>query len=220
MAADGTGVVLVAKRLEVGEFRWPKIEDGVLRLTAAQALFEGLDRRRVMSHTGGRCQSRKAESPRKPLANMIEGDIDFGVLADEYIIVSEGAPGKEVDDDLVKRLADLGRHPGVHHQAVGGDSLMHLVALGRGLTIIGETTTAALFPGVTFARPRTKSFRSAQFGRPATIMPLCVDLPKTRSEEKRWSSEVRKRLPEWVAGTAQPTIANALASEGLAAARP
>ncbi|MBZ5763573.1 nucleotidyl transferase AbiEii/AbiGii toxin family protein [Rhizobium sp. VS19-DR104.2] len=43
-------------------------------------------------------------------------------------------------------------------------------------------------------------------------------LPKTRSEEKRWSSEVRKRLPEWVAETAQPTIANALASEGLAAA--
>ena len=43
-------------------------------------------------------------------------------------------------------------------------------------------------------------------------------LPKTRSEEKRWSSEVRKRLPEWVAGTAQPTIADALVREGLAAA--
>lgn len=34
-------------------------------------------------------------------------------------------------------------------------------------------------------------------------------LPKTRSEEKRWSSEVRQRLPEWVAGTAQPIIASA-----------
>ena len=46
---DGTGVVLVAKRLEEGEFRWPKIEDGVIRLTAAQlsALLEGLDWRRV-----------------------------------------------------------------------------------------------------------------------------------------------------------------------------
>lgn len=46
---DGTGVVLVSKRLEDGEFRWPKIEDGALRLTAAQlqALFEGLDWRRV-----------------------------------------------------------------------------------------------------------------------------------------------------------------------------
>jgi hypothetical protein len=42
-------------------------------------------------------------------------------------------------------------------------------------------------------------------------------LPKTRSEEKRWSSEVRRRLPEWVAGAAQPIIASALAAEGLAA---
>ncbi len=34
----------------------------------------------------------------------------------------------------------------------------------------------------------------------------------------RWSSEVRRRLPGWVAGAARPVIANALASEGLAAA--
>lgn len=42
-------VCLFAKRLEVGRFRWPKIEDGVVRLTAAQlsALLEGLDRVRV-----------------------------------------------------------------------------------------------------------------------------------------------------------------------------
>ena len=42
-------------------------------------------------------------------------------------------------------------------------------------------------------------------------------LPKTRSEEKRWSSEVRKRLPEWVEGSVQPIIAEALAAEALAA---
>ena len=41
--------MLVAKRLEDGEFRWPKIEDGTLHLTSAQlqALLEGLDWRRV-----------------------------------------------------------------------------------------------------------------------------------------------------------------------------
>ncbi len=46
---DGTGLCLVAKRLEDGEFRWPKIKDGILRLSAAQlsALLEGLDWRRV-----------------------------------------------------------------------------------------------------------------------------------------------------------------------------
>ncbi len=46
---DGTGVCLLAKRLEDGKFCWPAITDGVVRLTAAQlqALLEGLDWRRV-----------------------------------------------------------------------------------------------------------------------------------------------------------------------------
>ena len=46
---DGTGVVLAAKRLEQGEFRWPKVQDSVMRLSAAQlsALLEGLDWKRV-----------------------------------------------------------------------------------------------------------------------------------------------------------------------------
>jgi transposase len=46
---DGTGLCLFAKHLEQGAFRWPKIEDGVMRLSAAQlsALLEGLDWRLV-----------------------------------------------------------------------------------------------------------------------------------------------------------------------------
>ena len=46
---NGTGVCLFAKRLENGAFRWPRIEDGAIRLSAAQfaALLEGLDWRRV-----------------------------------------------------------------------------------------------------------------------------------------------------------------------------
>ena len=46
---DGTGICLFAKRLEEGAFRWPNIQDSVMRLSAAQlsALLEGLDWRRV-----------------------------------------------------------------------------------------------------------------------------------------------------------------------------
>ncbi|MBO0757919.1 MAG: IS66 family insertion sequence element accessory protein TnpB [Bradyrhizobiaceae bacterium] len=46
---DGTGLVLVSKRLEQGKFQWPAISDGVMRLTTSQlaALLEGLDWRRV-----------------------------------------------------------------------------------------------------------------------------------------------------------------------------
>jgi transposase len=46
---DGSGVVLVSKRLEKARFRWPAIRDGVMRLSPAQlsALLEGLDWTRV-----------------------------------------------------------------------------------------------------------------------------------------------------------------------------
>jgi transposase len=48
---DGTGVVLVAKTLEQGGFCWPKLHDGVMRLSASQlsALLDGLDWARVYS---------------------------------------------------------------------------------------------------------------------------------------------------------------------------
>jgi transposase len=42
---DGSGLVLVWKRLEHSAFRWPPITDGVMRLSPAQmaALFDGMD---------------------------------------------------------------------------------------------------------------------------------------------------------------------------------
>ena len=42
---DGSGLVLLWKRLEQGAFRWPPISDGVMRLTASQlaALVDGMD---------------------------------------------------------------------------------------------------------------------------------------------------------------------------------
>ena len=41
---DGTGLVMAYKRLEESSFAWPRIQDGVMRLSRAQfeALFEGL----------------------------------------------------------------------------------------------------------------------------------------------------------------------------------
>lgn len=46
---DGTGLCLFAKRLEDGIFGWPKIEDGVMRLSAAHC------RRCWKGWTGGGC---------------------------------------------------------------------------------------------------------------------------------------------------------------------
>ncbi len=48
---DGTGMVLIHKRIEGEGFIWPAIRDGVISLSKTQleALFEGIDWRRVMS---------------------------------------------------------------------------------------------------------------------------------------------------------------------------
>jgi hypothetical protein len=43
-------------------------------------------------------------------------------------------------------------------------------------------------------------------------------LPATRSEEKRWSSAVRKQLPAWVAGEVLPLVQAALAGDAKAKA--
>jgi transposase len=46
---DGTGICLMAKRLEGRQFRWPPIKDGTMRLTPAQlaTLLEGLEWSRI-----------------------------------------------------------------------------------------------------------------------------------------------------------------------------
>ena len=48
---DGSGLVLLWKRLEQGAFRWPPISDVVMRLSASQlaALVDGMDWSRLQA---------------------------------------------------------------------------------------------------------------------------------------------------------------------------
>lgn len=71
-------------------------------------------------------------------------------LSGESFIVSDAAPGPEIHDYLVQRLANLGHHPDIHPQYVGRDVLLSMVAVGRGLTLTSEATTGALFPGIAY----------------------------------------------------------------------
>lgn len=51
---DGTGLLLISKRLERGRFQWPPVNDGLVRLAPVQlsVLLSGLpwDRLRVREH--------------------------------------------------------------------------------------------------------------------------------------------------------------------------
>jgi transposase len=61
---DGTGVCLFAKRLEDGKFRWPSVQDGVIRLSAAE--FSALlDERSAVPVCVGTMQTAEATIPRR-----------------------------------------------------------------------------------------------------------------------------------------------------------
>ena len=65
-------------------------------------------------------------------------------LAHERFIVSDSAPGPEIHDYLVQRLADFSHHPEIQPQHISRDNLLSLVAMNRGLTLTSEATTVAL----------------------------------------------------------------------------
>lgn len=71
-------------------------------------------------------------------------------LACEKFILSEAAPGQEIHDYLVQRIARLGHHPESQRQFVGRDNLLALVAAGLGLTVTSEATTATQTPGIQY----------------------------------------------------------------------
>jgi DNA-binding transcriptional LysR family regulator len=77
-------------------------------------------------------------------------EIQWQDLTEQTFIVSDTAPGQEIHDYLVLRLADFGQHPDIRVQYVGRDNLLPLVALGRGLTVVSEAMTAARFPGLCY----------------------------------------------------------------------
>lgn len=77
-------------------------------------------------------------------------EIRWRDLRQQQFIVSEADPGPEIFDFLVKHLSELGHRPNIDRRDVGRDNLMHLVAIGQGLTLTSEATTATAFPGIVY----------------------------------------------------------------------
>jgi DNA-binding transcriptional LysR family regulator len=85
-----------------------------------------------------------------------EHGITWEALRDEHFIVRSSEAGPEVHDYVIQRLAELGHHPSVERYRVGRETLMHLVALGFGISLTSEATIATRFPEVVF-RPLATS---------------------------------------------------------------
>lgn len=71
-------------------------------------------------------------------------------LSDQRFIVSREEPGPEIYDWLVPRLTALGRQADIVRTSVARESLLVLVGLGFGVTVVSEAATGVCYPGVAF----------------------------------------------------------------------
>lgn len=122
-------------------------------------------------------------------------ELDWGDLASERFIVSDAAPGPEIHDYLVQRLADLGRHPEIHTHYVGRDNLLSLVAIGRGLTVMSEAGTAAHFPGIIYRRLANEILPYSAVWSPRNDNPACRRLLSLARAMARQNSTAGINLP-------------------------
>ena len=87
-----------------------------------------------------------------PLAG--SNTLDWPQLRDEHFIVSTMEPGPEVHDYIVRRVADYSAYPDVSYRSVNAETLMHMVAIGEGITLVSEGWTCMAYPDLAL-RPLT-----------------------------------------------------------------
>lgn len=124
-------------------------------------------------------------------------EVQWSDLRGRRFVVSEDDPGPEIGDYIVKHLATLGDIPHIERLAVGRDNLMHLVALGQGLTLTSEAATAGRSPGIAFVPLRSEIL---QF---SAVWLRRNDNPALR----RLLSLARTMGRQWPAATVAPEVA-------------
>ncbi|MBV5265026.1 LysR family transcriptional regulator [Pinisolibacter aquiterrae] len=78
----------------------------------------------------------------------IAENLSWSELRCENFIVSTFSPGAEVHDHIVKRASTFGTLPRIEYKAVLQDTLLNLVGLGYGITLISSASTSIELPDV------------------------------------------------------------------------
>jgi DNA-binding transcriptional LysR family regulator len=115
--------------------------------------------------------------------------ITWESLRHEKVILCQSELGGAIHDRLITRFAELGYSPWVERLDVGREALMHLVALGLGVSFTSEATVATQFPEVVF-RPMA--------GAGARIPFSAVSLPNNDNPAfRRFLSLARAMAKKW-----------------------
>jgi DNA-binding transcriptional LysR family regulator len=89
-------------------------------------------------------------------------EVQWADLRQEHFVTRQSEHNPPVCERLTKRLSDHTHKPRVQKLDVGRETLMHLVALGLGVSLTSEATVASSFPDVSF-RPIVGDDELVQF---------------------------------------------------------
>ncbi len=119
-----------------------------------------------------------------------EDGVGWDDLMSERFIVSEMEPGPEIEDFIIKHLATLDRHPTVEPRPVGRDTLLALVGLGLGISLVTEAVATVAYPNVVFKALRGEELPFSVIWSTKNDNPtLRRFLSRSRVEMKRIAAE-------------------------------
>jgi len=88
--------------------------------------------------------------------------VEWKALRKERFIFRHSKWGSALCERVIKQLSNRGHTPKVEKVDVGRETVMHLVAMGRGVSLTSEATIVTSFPGVAF-RPISGGDTTLQF---------------------------------------------------------
>jgi DNA-binding transcriptional LysR family regulator len=88
--------------------------------------------------------------------------IDWYDLRAERFIIRQAKCDRALCERVIKHLSDRAHSPVIQKVDVGRETVMHLVAMGRGVSITSEATLATSYPNVIF-RPISGGDETVQF---------------------------------------------------------
>jgi DNA-binding transcriptional LysR family regulator len=121
-------------------------------------------------------------------------EITWESLHGQKVILCQSELGGAIHDRLIRGLAQFGYSPWIERLDVGREALMHLVALGLGVSFTSEATVATQFPEVTF-RPIAGDAARIPFS--AVWLPnndnpaFCRFRSLARDMSKKWEKQPR-----------------------------
>jgi DNA-binding transcriptional LysR family regulator len=140
--------------------------------------------------------------------------VEWKALRKEHFIFRQSKWGPALCERVTKHLSDRGHTPKVEKIDVGRETVMHLVAMGRGVGLTSEATTVTSFPGVAF-RPISGGDATLQFsavwwpenGNPALRRFLSLARILAREKRKQQHATTPKLSPQSIlTGGNQPAV--------------